>query len=59
MRNNYLKSLLEEIEIYKMNIRLSQKTIKVYERYINKFVDYLSNETNEKKDNIDLQKIFL
>ncbi|MFD2443763.1 tyrosine-type recombinase/integrase [Bacillus sp. CGMCC 1.16607] len=54
-----MKTIREEIETYRNNVRLAEKTIQNYTIYLNKFVTFLSNELNENPHNIYLDKIYL
>lgn len=49
-----MNTALEELEIYKKNVRLASSTLYTYSLYIKKFLDYLSEEMET-----DLNKIYL
>lgn len=54
-----MKSLLDEIEIFKSNVRLASSTIKYYSNILKSFAKYLSIKTAEDIEEVFLDKIYL
>lgn len=54
-----MNSLIEEIYIYKNNIRLADSTIKSYSNVLNNFAQYLSNQIDVNIEQVFLDKVYL
>ncbi|MFJ5792693.1 tyrosine-type recombinase/integrase [Lysinibacillus sp. NPDC093197] len=54
-----MKTVLEELETYNNNVRLSKKTLSNYNYLLKKFISYLSDEMNTKAKDIYLDKVIL
>jgi len=54
-----VKTVLEELETYNNNVRLSKKTLSNYNYLLKKFISYLSDEMNTKAKDIYLDKVIL
>lgn len=54
-----MKTVLDELEIYNNNVRLSKKTLSNYNYLLKKFISYLSDEMNTNAKDIYLDKVIL
>ncbi|MFJ7932943.1 tyrosine-type recombinase/integrase [Sporosarcina sp. NPDC096371] len=54
-----MRTVLEELEIYKKNVRLAKSTITTYVFYLKKFISFLSTEMNTNTKDIYLDKVYL